>query len=102
VNACLNKSPLKRPSYAVLLRHPWLAPLMERPTGADSEDTDSADPEHAASSTQDEEVATWVKGSLERRLNGQVGDTKKPALHAVALDAVGGSPLLESPSTMTT
>lgn len=75
---------------------------MERPTGAISEDADSEAPDlsPSKSDTEDEEVAVWVKDALERRLSGQIGDTKKPALHAVALDAVAGSPLLEDPSTL--
>lgn len=52
-----------------------------------------------SSATEDKEVADWVKEQLARR--GESPDTDdKPALHAVALDAVPGSPLLDDPSTM--
>jgi mitogen-activated protein kinase kinase len=47
--------------------------------------------------TDDQEVADWVKDRLERRLNGLLKDETKPALHAVPLDAVPGSPLLDDP-----
>lgn len=52
-------------------------------------------------STEDEEVAEWVKIRLERRRQGLLRDVEKPALHAVALDAVPGSPLLDDPSSIT-
>ena len=73
----------------MLLRHPWLAPLMERPADLDSDGPD-AQTTGAKTDTEDEEVATWAKVALKRRSNGQIGDIMKPALHAVALDAVGG------------
>ncbi|KAH8434251.1 mitogen-activated protein kinase kinase PBS2 [Aspergillus melleus] len=97
VRACLDKVPNNRPSYSVLLRHPWLAPLMQPPSAEDSQSQQAA--EHPPSSaTEDEEVANWVKEQLARR--GEAPEADKPALHAVALDAVPGSPLLDDPSTM--
>ncbi|KAL1962152.1 hypothetical protein VTN77DRAFT_556 [Rasamsonia byssochlamydoides] len=107
VRACLDKNPKNRPSYATLLRHPWLAPLMKPPTEANGDQSKvpsagkSAEPSThpPQSETEDAEVAAWVKDALERRRHGLLGDPQKPALHTVALDAVGGSPLLEDPST---
>ncbi|KAJ5774921.1 hypothetical protein N7457_009817 [Penicillium paradoxum] len=94
VRACLDKNPKNRPTYNMLLRHPWLAPLMQPPTesGADSapptEDSISGD---AASSamTADEEVSGWVNKQIKRRAEGLLHISEKPALHAVALDKVG-------------
>ena len=50
--------------------------------------------------TEDPEVAEWVKTCLERRENGLLGESNKPALHAVPLDAVPGSPMLEDTDAM--
>lgn len=45
------------------------------------------------STTEDAEVAAWVKGVLEKKTSGQYGETSgKPALHAAPLDSVN-SPL---------
>ncbi|GES62277.1 protein kinase wis1 [Aspergillus terreus] len=95
VRACLDKNPANRPSYSMLLRHPWLAPLMQ-PPAADGDDT-GAD---ASSTTEDQEVADWVKEMLSRQARGLLHDGDKPALHAVALDAVPGSPLLDDPASI--
>lgn len=109
VRACLDKNPNNRPNYAQLLRHPWLASLMVPPTAtppADDEQSASSDqsaetsPQPSPNETEDPEVAAWVSGAIERRLHNLMGSPEKPALHAVALDAVGGSPLLEDPSTI--
>ncbi|OKL64184.1 hypothetical protein UA08_01006 [Talaromyces atroroseus] len=105
VRACLDKNPNNRPSYAQLLRHPWLSPLMEPPTV--NEDTQSLSydqsaqpsPQPSPNETADSEVAAWVSGALERLQHATKGSHQKPALHAVALDAVGGSPLLENGPT---
>ena len=45
-------------------------------------------------STEDKEVAEWVKNALERKRQGKVKEAKKPALHDAPLDAVPGSPLM--------
>ncbi|KAF7164901.1 hypothetical protein CNMCM5623_009301 [Aspergillus felis] len=110
VRACLDKNPSKRPSYSTLLRHPWLAPLMQPPTesnGTDATDATSAASSdgqpggpHASTATEDEEVAKWVKERIERHQRGQLQESEKPALHTVALDAVPGSPLLDDPSSL--
>lgn len=52
-----------------------------------------------SSITEDKEVSDWVKTNLALREKGLLGNGNKPALHAVALDAVPGSPLLDDPST---
>ncbi|EAW07234.1 mitogen-activated protein kinase kinase PBS2 [Aspergillus clavatus NRRL 1] len=102
IRACLDKNASKRPSYSMLLRHPWLAPLMKPPTqanGADETPVPQPDTHPGPSTvTEDEEVAAWVKERLERRQQGLLPHPEKPALHAVALDAVPGSPLLDDPS----
>ncbi|KAL2871844.1 mitogen-activated protein kinase kinase PBS2 [Aspergillus lucknowensis] len=104
VNACLDKNPQKRPSYNMLLRHIWLASLMQPPSEPMDSDIPSMSLSDGASGggatppvTDDQEVADWVKERLARRRNGQYKDSDKPALHAVALDAVPGSPLLDDP-----
>lgn len=45
--------------------------------------------------TADKEVADWVKAALEKKRAGKMGESAKPALHAVSLDAVAAT----SPST---
>ena len=107
----------------MLLRHPWLSSLMKRPSpsfkeGAEDGDVDDEDEEEdeaietSATSpsksshlphqieTADKVVAEWVVDALERRRRGSTGSKERPALHAVALDAVPGSPLLDDPSTI--
>ncbi|PLB33164.1 mitogen-activated protein kinase kinase PBS2 [Aspergillus candidus] len=98
VRACLDKSPNNRPSYTMLLRHPWLAPLMKPPT--ESNGSAEGHEESGSSVTEDPEVAEWVQDRLKLRQQSQQNGSDKPALHAVALDAVPGSPLLDDPSAM--
>ncbi|KAL8717040.1 MAG: hypothetical protein Q9225_005686 [Loekoesia sp. 1 TL-2023] len=94
VRGCLNKIPKLRPTYAMLLRHPWLTPLLKPPTiTEEDEDASSADSESPSDgrsdpSVLDREMADWVKGAMERRRNGTMGKKSKPALHAAPLDAV--------------
>lgn len=38
--------------------------------------------------TTDSEVAEWVKNAMERKMNGLMGKSEKPALHAVSMDAM--------------
>ena len=71
----------------------------EESNGNDTTPASSARVTHS-SVTEDKEVADWVKEMLERRNNGLLNDSNKPALHAVALDAVPGSPLLDDPSSI--
>ncbi|RVX74268.1 hypothetical protein B0A52_02100 [Exophiala mesophila] len=102
VRGCLNKIPRLRPTYAMLLRHAWLAPLMKPPTISEDEEAEAAAEaglestlsSTGAPSTADKEVADWVKDALERKKAGKMAVSKKPALHEAPLDAVPGSPLL--------
>lgn len=78
----------------MLLRHPWLAPLLKPPTISE-EDEDASNVDNEASSdggskppVLDQEIADWVRGAMERRRNGTMGKKSKPALHAAPLDAV--------------
>lgn len=99
-----------RPTYAVLLRHAWLAPLMKAPTISEDEEAEAeaeaggdaqGQVDTTSPSTADKEVADWVKGALERKKAGKLHFAKKPALHEAPLDAVPGSPLMtkdEAPS----
>ncbi|KAI9848801.1 MAG: hypothetical protein M1838_000354 [Thelocarpon superellum] len=98
VRGCLHKTPKLRPTYAMLLRHGWLAPLLRPPTDVDPlsgskggfttlEHTSNGFPD-----TADEEVATWVGTAIERRRSGTMGKSDKPALHAAPLDAIHSPP----------
>lgn len=85
-----------RPTYAMLISHPWLAPLLKPPTIAeedeDAENEDGNSP-LAAPLTADQEVAAWVINAMEKRRNGTLGKSAKPALHAAPLDAVPSPPV---------
>ncbi|KAK0112964.1 hypothetical protein ONS95_014680 [Cadophora gregata] len=101
VHGCLNKIPKLRPTYSMLLAHPWLAGL-SKPLTISEEDEDEeaelptgfADGEApkkemgAGRGTEDEEVAEWVKNAMERKMRGLMGEAAKPALHAAPLDTV--------------
>ncbi|KAJ9630269.1 uncharacterized protein PV06_02451 [Exophiala oligosperma] len=105
VRGCLNKIPRLRPTYAMLLRHAWLAPLMKPPTISEDEEAEkaaeagieSAFVENGVPDTADKEVAEWVNSALEKKRQGKLAVSKKPALHEAPLDAVPGSPLLTKP-----
>ena len=92
VRGCLHKVPKLRPTYAMLLRHSWLAPLLKPPTIAEEEEdeaeSEGATLEPAGPATADKEIAAWVIDAMERRTNGTMGKKAKPALHAAPLDAV--------------
>ena len=122
VAQCLNKVPKKRPSYANLLRHPWLAELMKPPTISEDAEAEAeaeanttgasaTDSQEQVASvgeaigrlsigagdgsvvdTADKEVADWVRAQVEKKRLGKLKGAKKPALHAAPLDAVPGSP----------
>ena len=70
---------------------------MQRPEGQEAGDEPASLDSH---STEDQEVADWVIERLGHNDQEGVRDVKKPALHAVALDAVPGSPLLDGPSSI--
>ena len=91
VAGALNKIPKLRPTYAMLLRHPWLAPLVlpSTITEEDEERVEEASPdENTALDAVNKEVALWVLNAMERKRNGTMGKKAKPALHAAPLDAV--------------
>ncbi|THY11064.1 kinase-like protein [Aureobasidium pullulans] len=116
VAGCLNKIPKLRPTYAMLLQHAWLAPLMKPDiiSEEDEEAAEAADAEpaqgegvaapesdvDAASKAQqygdsekwvDREVGEWVRGQIEKKRNGTLGKKAKPALHAAPLDATSST-----------
>ncbi|KAF7546246.1 hypothetical protein G7046_g9357 [Stylonectria norvegica] len=108
VKACLHKIPMKRPTYAMLLKHPWLLPLSKPPTIAEvaeeGEEADKVAEEvgkidlSSKSTTDDAEVAAWVNSVLGRKDGLDSGGPSKPALHAAPLDSVSPatSPLIGS------
>lgn len=70
---------------------------MQPPTESGGENAppteDSGSGEAASSAiTADEEVAEWVNKQIQRREEGLLRISEKPALHAVALDKVGTGP----------
>lgn len=79
---------------------PTTTPPTDDEQSASSDQSAGPSPQPSPNETEDAEVAAWVSGALERRLHNLMGSPERPALHAVALDAVGGSPLLEDPSTI--
>ncbi|KAI0376109.1 kinase-like protein [Hypomontagnella monticulosa] len=105
VHGCLNKVPKLRPTYQALLASEWLADLT-KPETITEEDEEAEENEASAeavagaagkldlshSSTEDEEVAAWVKEVLQKKENGQYGVAEdQPALHHAPFDVV--SPL---------
>lgn len=95
VKGCLQKVPGLRPTYANLLRHPWISEL-SRPASipeGDENATENPGVPGKKPDVYDEEVAQWVISALERRRNGDhIVEPPKPALHAAPLDAVSPSP----------
>ncbi|KAI0018127.1 protein kinase-like domain-containing protein [Xylariomycetidae sp. FL0641] len=102
VHSCLHKVPKLRPTYQALLVSEWLQPLT-KPETITEEDEESAENDVSEetiagvarkmdtshSTTEDSEIAAWVKSVLEKKENGTYGaDSEKPALHAAPLDAV--------------
>ena len=90
VAGALNKIPKLRPTYAMLLRHAWLAPLVLPSTIAeeDEETTEDAEVDDAvAPEIVNKEVSQWVVNAMERKRNGTMGKKSKPALHAAPLNA---------------
>lgn len=117
VRGCLNKIPKLRPTYAMLLQHAWLAPLLKPDTIQETSDEDdnSIDGEKESVETHgnvqgktespardprtlqdvvDSEVASWVQYALEKKRAGLTGGREQPPLHKVPLDAVT-SPKIE-------
>jgi len=86
----------------MLLQHAWLAPLA-KPATITEEDEDEVAAANDAESGEaagdqgapepiepvhDQEVADWVKAAIEKRRNGTLKRSDKPALHAAPLNAV--------------
>ncbi|KAL6902954.1 kinase-like domain-containing protein [Trichoderma evansii] len=105
VKSCLHKIPKMRPTYAMLLKHPWIQSLSKPETIAEvAEDDETVDKVAEAvghmdlsSGTEDAEVAEWVKSVLKKNADGHNGvGPSKPALHAAPLDSISplGSPIL--------
>lgn len=106
VKGCLNKVPGMRPTYAMLIRHAWLSPLMKPPTISEDEEAEKAAEagaelggEGEISLTADKEVSQWVENAIERKKAGKMTASAKPALHTAPLDAVPGSPLMDRENT---
>ncbi|KAI9730469.1 MAG: hypothetical protein M1818_008164 [Claussenomyces sp. TS43310] len=101
VHGCLNKIPKLRPTYTMLLAHPWLADLF-KPASISEEDEDLAEdvanlklgtqssirPGIGGEHVYDQEVAEWCQAAMERKRLGLMGTAAKPALHAAPLDSV--------------
>jgi mitogen-activated protein kinase kinase len=110
VKGCLHKIPMKRPTYAMMLKHPWLSEFSKPETIAEeAEEGEEAEKVADAvgkidlnSTTEDAEVAAWVKNVLKRKEDGldKNGPTQ-PALHAAPLDSVSpiGSPSIGATPT---
>lgn len=100
VKGCLNKVPKARPTYAMLLQHPWLKSLSKPHTITEEvEEGDAAEEVADAvgkivldSGTEDAELAKWVNAVL-RQKNGEydAAGPSKPALHAAPLDGLSPS-----------
>jgi mitogen-activated protein kinase kinase len=95
----------------MLLQHAWLVPLVkpETITEEDEEEAEAAaargddlpveseasqEMQPTGEAIADQEVADWVKATIEKRRRGLLGKgAPKPALHAAPLDAAVGSPV---------
>lgn len=108
VKRCLAKDPSRRPTYAVLLRHPWIAELDKINTIAENEEDEepsTADQNGAAVQEKietspisgkvlariDEDVSVWVSNALALRRGEKAagqGESKKPPMHAAPLDVI--------------
>ncbi|KAM0453946.1 hypothetical protein ACHAPV_007586 [Trichoderma viride] len=105
VKSCLHKIPKQRPTYAQLLKHPWIQSLSKPETIDEVAEDDEATDKVAeavghmelSSGTEDAEVAEWVKSVLKKHAEGTNGaGSNRPALHAAPLDSISplGSPVL--------
>jgi mitogen-activated protein kinase kinase len=85
----------------MLLQHAWLAPL-DKPATIEEEDEEAAEAAEANGEPApeaklepvadqggfyDREVGEWAIQALEKKRNGTLGQSAKPALHAAPLDA---------------
>jgi serine/threonine protein kinase len=103
VRGCLHKVPKLRPTYAMLLKHAWLKPLVAAPSIIEEEEEEEDEEQSAAAvatpspeeikspvpnDVVDREVAEWVIQALEKKRLGRMAKSEKPALHAAPLDAM--------------
>lgn len=93
VRSCLHKVPKLRPTYSMLLKHPWLASISKPSTICEDDEetdglTDDDIPPASGENSFDREVADWVNGAIERKKSGLMGTSAKPALHAAPMDSV--------------
>ncbi len=104
-----------RPTYSMLLQHPWLASLSKPSTISEHDEDEAAAEADAAAepssngegagepnnsyredgkpfatgeNSYDEDVATWVKDAIEKKIRGAMASFAKPALHAAPFDSV--------------
>jgi mitogen-activated protein kinase kinase len=93
VRSCLHKIPKFRPTYSMLLSHPWLLSL-SKPQTITEDDEDEEMPDDLGNQlqsergTEDQEVADWVRDALGRKREGSMKEAMKPALHKAPLDSV--------------
>ncbi|KAF2396429.1 kinase-like protein [Trichodelitschia bisporula] len=122
VRSCLNKTPKLRPTYPMLLLHPWLTSLAKPSAIVEEDEDEEVTPEPGSESDENEspalptadseaqpitrnpllphnvvdaEVAEWVIEAIEKRRSGRLARSEKPALHAAPLDAVVSPKLVE-------
>jgi mitogen-activated protein kinase kinase len=92
----------------MLLQHAWLNPLTKPEVIAEEDEDEEETPEASTTDTTpdletesptlkelelppdvvDREVAEWVLGAIEKKRQGKMAKSAKPALHAAPLDAV--------------
>lgn len=72
----------------MLLQHGWLAPLSKPSTISEEDEEGEGMPEESSIGTEDKEVAQWVLEAIEKKKEGRMGSSAKPALHAAPLDSV--------------
>ncbi|PUU83667.1 kinase-like domain-containing protein [Tuber borchii] len=93
VRGCLNKIPNLRPTYAMLLRHPWLSGFTQPATISEEGDEEMQFSGTPPTIKGDKEVAEWVMGAISKRKariesGGKGPESEKPALHAAPLDVI--------------
>ncbi|KAI5784887.1 kinase-like domain-containing protein [Pyronema domesticum] len=100
VRGCLHKIPKLRPTYAMLLQHPWIIDLAKPETISEEAEEAEVAAENGADfelprtvAPGDSEVKEWVTAAMDRRkahIEQGLKGPEKPALHAAPLDAVPG------------
>ncbi|RKF55906.1 Protein kinase wis1 [Golovinomyces cichoracearum] len=93
VRGCLNKKPMLRPTYSMLLQHPWLAQLSKPITISEEDENPEADVDAKSSNIEetisvDKEVAEWVINALRKKKNGTLGGSLQQDLHAAQPSSV--------------